>query len=129
MDYYKMIYDNFISTFVSARKFITHDNILSPRAINNMKLFLKLPSFIFQKFLDPDLYTKYILYASAYILSNFFMINNKKTLIAPLNGGWLWKRQWTRSLIWLKQGALFTRARRFTADLPTPGITVISEWN
>ena len=76
MDYYKMIYDNFISTFASAHKFITHDNILSPTAINNIKLFLKFPSFLFKKFLDPDLYTKYILYAINNILSNFFMINN-----------------------------------------------------
>ncbi len=77
MDYYKMIYDNFISTFANAHKFITHDNILSQRAINNIKLFLKLPSFLFKKFLDPNLYTKYILYAIDNILSNFFMINNK----------------------------------------------------
>ena len=77
MDYYKMIYDNFISTFVNARKFVTHDNILSPRAIKYIKLFSKIPSFIFQKFLDPNLYSKYIIYATDNILSNFFMINNK----------------------------------------------------
>ena len=77
MDYYKMIYDNFISTFANAHKFTTHDNILSPRAVNNIKIFLKIPAFIFQKFLDPNLYMKYILYAIDNILSNFFMIDNK----------------------------------------------------
>ena len=77
MDYYKMIYDNFISTFANAHKFTTQDNILSPSTINNIKLFLKIPSFIFKKKLEPDLYTKYILYAINNILSNFFMINNQ----------------------------------------------------
>ena len=76
MDYYKMIYDNFISTFANAHKFITHDNILSERAEKNIKEFLEIPSFIFKKILDPNLYKKYILYAINYILSNFFMINN-----------------------------------------------------
>ena len=78
MDYYKMIYDNFISTFASAHKFITHDNILSERAIKNIKIFLKIPSLIFKFFfsMEPDNYIKYILYAINNILSNFFMINN-----------------------------------------------------
>ena len=76
MDYYKMIYDNFISTFASAHKFITHENILSRRAINAIRIFLKFPSFIFQKQLEPELYIKYILFAINNILSNFFMINN-----------------------------------------------------
>ena len=78
MDYYKMIYDNFISTFASAHKFITHDNILSERAIKNIKIFLKIPSLIFKFFcsMEPDNYNKYILYAINNILSNFFMINN-----------------------------------------------------
>jgi len=49
MDYYKMIYDNFISTFANAHKFITHDNILSERAEKNIKEFLEIPSFIFKK--------------------------------------------------------------------------------
>ena len=76
MDYYKMIYDNFISTFASAHKFITHDNILSDRAIKYIKIYLKLPSLIFKRFFEPNLYTKYILYGINNILSNFFMINN-----------------------------------------------------
>ena len=76
MDYYKMIYDNFISTFASAHKFITHENILSQRAINILRIFLKFPSFIFKKILEPELYIKYILFAINNILSNFFMINN-----------------------------------------------------
>ena len=78
MDYYKMIYDNFISTFASAHKFINHDNILSERAIKNIKIFLKIPSLIFKFFfsMEPDNYIKYILYAINNILSNFFMINN-----------------------------------------------------
>ena len=77
MDYYKMIYDNFISTFASDHNFTTYDNILSEKAINNIKLFLKFPSFIFKIFIDSNLYSKYILYAINYILNNFFMINNK----------------------------------------------------
>ena len=76
MDYYKMIYDNFISTFANADKFVTHENILSKRAEKNIKIFLKIPSFCFKKILQPSLYTKYILYAINNILSNFFMINN-----------------------------------------------------
>ena len=76
MDYYKMIYDNFISTFASAHKFITHENLLSQRAINAIRIFLKFPSFIFKKQLEPELYIKYILFAINNILSNFFMINN-----------------------------------------------------
>ena len=76
MDYYKMIYDNFISTFANADKFVTHENILSKRAEKNIKLFLKIPSFCFKKILQPSLYTQYILYAINNILSNFFMINN-----------------------------------------------------
>mgnify|MGYP003571342857 CR=1 FL=1 len=76
MDYYKMIYDNFISTFANAEKFVTHENILSKRAEKNIKIFLKIPSFCFKKILQPTLYTKYILYAINNILSNFFMINN-----------------------------------------------------
>ena len=77
MDYYKMIYDNFISTFANPNKFTTFDNILTQKAKNNIKFFLKLPSFCFKHFLDPKLYTNYILYAMDNILSNFFMINNK----------------------------------------------------
>ena len=77
MDYYKMIYDNFISTFANAYKFTTHDCILSERATNIVKRFLTIPSLLFERFLDPDLYIKYILYAINYILSNFFLINNK----------------------------------------------------
>ena len=77
MDYYKMIYDNFISTFASPHKFTTQDNILSPTAIKNIKLFLKFSSILFEEYLDPELYTKYILYAMNNILSNFFMINNR----------------------------------------------------
>ena len=76
MDYYKMIYDNFISTFASAHKFTTHDDILSEKAINNIKIFLKTLFFLFKKFLEPNFFSKYI-YAINYILSNFFMINNK----------------------------------------------------
>ncbi len=76
MDYYKMIYDNFISTFANAEKFVTHENILSKRAEKNIEIFLKIPSFCFKKILQPTLYTKYILYAINNILSNFFMINN-----------------------------------------------------
>ena len=76
MDYYKMIYDNFISTFANADKFVTHENILSKRAEKNIELFLKIPSFCFKKILQPSLYTNYILYAINNILSNFFMINN-----------------------------------------------------
>ena len=76
MDYYKMIYDNFISTFANAEKFVTHENILSERAEKNIKLFLKIPSFCFKWILQPSNYTKYILYAINNILSNFFMINN-----------------------------------------------------
>ena len=76
MDYYKMIYDNFILTFANAYKFTTHDCILSERATKIVKNFLKIPSLLFEKFLDPDLYIKYILYAINYILSNFFLINN-----------------------------------------------------
>ena len=41
-----------------------------------MTNFLKIPAFLFEKFLDSELYTKYILYAINYILSNFFLINN-----------------------------------------------------
>ena len=77
MDYYKMIYDNFISTLMNGRKFITHDNILSEKGKNNIKSFLKIPAFFFQKFLEQKLYYKYILYAINNILSNFFMINNR----------------------------------------------------
>ena len=76
MDYYKMIYDNFISTFANAQKFTTHDCILSDRATNIVKYFLKIPSLLFEKFLDPELYIKYTLYATNYILGNFFLINN-----------------------------------------------------
>ena len=76
MDYYKMVYDNFISTFASAHKFITHDNILSDTSTEYIKLILKIPSICFKKFLEPKLYIKYFLYAINYILSNFFMINN-----------------------------------------------------
>ena len=76
MDYYKMIYDNFISTFANAHRFTTHDCILSKRATSIITNFLKIPAFLFEKFLDSELYTKYILYAINYILSNFFLINN-----------------------------------------------------
>ena len=76
MDYYKMIYDNFISTFANAHKFTTHDCILSDRATNIVSNFLKIPSLVFEKFLDPELYIKYTLYAINYILSNFLLINN-----------------------------------------------------
>ena len=76
MDYFKMIYDNFISTFANAEKFVTHENILSKNAEKNIKIFLKIPSFCFKRILQPTLYTKYILYAINNILSNFFMINN-----------------------------------------------------
>ena len=81
MDYYKMIYDNFISIFGKNYnyKFVTYDSILSPRAKNNIKQFLKKPSLLFKRFLnfDQDLYETYILYAIDNVLSNFFMINNK----------------------------------------------------
>ena len=75
MDYYKMIYDNFISTF-NVHKFTSHDTILSERATNIIKNFLKIPSLLFERFLDSDLYIKYISYSINYILSNFFLINN-----------------------------------------------------
>ena len=81
MDYYKMIYDNFISIFGKNYnyKFDTYDSILSPRAKNNIKQFLQKPSLLFKRFLnfDQNLYERYILYAIDNILSNFFMINNK----------------------------------------------------
>ena len=77
MDYYKMIYDNFISTFANAYRFTTYDCILSENAKNIVTNFLKIPSLLFEKFIDPDLYIKYILYAINYILSNFFLIDNK----------------------------------------------------
>ena len=77
MDYYKMIYDNFISTFANANNFVTYDNILSKKAKRNIKKLLKIPSFCFKKILDPNYYIKYILYAINNILSNFLMINNK----------------------------------------------------
>ena len=54
MDYYKMIYDNFISTF-NVHKFTSHDTILSERATNIIKNFLKIPSLLFERFLDSDL--------------------------------------------------------------------------
>ena len=76
MDYYKMIYDNFISIFGKKHEFVTHENILSKRAEENIKIFLTIPSLCFKRILDPNLYKKYILYAINNILSNFFMINN-----------------------------------------------------
>ena len=76
MDYYKMIYDNFISTYLNIYKFVTHDNILSKNAKKNIKLFCKIPSYFFRKYLVEKLYCKYIIYAINNILSNFFMINN-----------------------------------------------------
>lgn len=78
MDYYKMIYDNFIfiSNYADAQKFISYDPILSERATNITKRFLKLPSLLFNLFLDSKLYIKYILYALNYILNNFFLIDN-----------------------------------------------------
>ena len=81
MDYYKMIYDNFISIFGKNYnyKFDTYDSILSPKAKNNIKQFLQKPSLLFKLFLnfDQNFYETYILYAIDNILSNFFMINNK----------------------------------------------------
>jgi len=77
MDYYKMICDNFKSTMVNTPHFITYENILSKEEEENIKLFLKIPSFIFSRFLKIEHYNEYILYAINNILSNFFMINNK----------------------------------------------------
>lgn len=76
MDYYKMIYDNFKSTFANPNKFTTHECILSERATNIVKNFLRIPSLLFENFIDPELYIKYIIYAINYILSNFFLIHN-----------------------------------------------------
>ena len=76
MDYYKMISDNFIPNFANEHKFTTYDNILSEKATNNFKNYLKLPSILFGKFLDSELYIKYILYAINYILNNFFLVDN-----------------------------------------------------
>ena len=76
MDYYKMISDNFIPNFANEHKFTTYNNILSEKATNNFKNYLKLPSILFGKFLDSELYIKYILYAINYILNNFFLVNN-----------------------------------------------------
>jgi hypothetical protein len=83
MDYYKMIYDNFIfiSTYANSEKFITYDPILSERATNITKRILKLPSLLFDSFLDSKLYIKYILYAVNYILNNFFLIDNHIKII------------------------------------------------
>ena len=76
MDYYKMIYDNFVSTYANLQRFTTQNTILSERATNRVKTFLKLPSILFCKFLDSELYIKYILYAMNYILHNFFLVDN-----------------------------------------------------
>ena len=76
MDYYKMISDNFIPNFANEHKFTTYNNILSEKATNNFKNYLKLPSILFGKFLDSELYIKYILYAINYILNNFFLVDN-----------------------------------------------------
>ena len=51
--------------------------IISENSKNIVTNFLKIPSLLFEKFIDPDLYIKYILYAINYILSNFFLIDNK----------------------------------------------------
>ena len=76
MDYYKMISDNFIPNFANEQKFTTYNTILSERAENIIKKYLELPSILFGKFLDSELYIKYILYAINYILNNFFLIDN-----------------------------------------------------
>ena len=77
MDYYKMIQDNFISLCFNAQQFTTYDTILSERATKIVTYFLKIPSLLFERYLDPSLYSKYILYAINYIFSNFFLIDNQ----------------------------------------------------
>ena len=76
MDYYKMIYDNFISTFVINTKITTQDEILSQGTTELIELFLKIPSLLLKIFIDSELYINYFLFAINNILSNFFMINN-----------------------------------------------------
>ena len=77
MDYYKMIHDSFISICFNAQQFTTHDTILSERVSKLLTYILKIPSLLFERFLEPSLYSKYILYAINYIFSNFFLIDNQ----------------------------------------------------
>ena len=77
MDFYKMIHDNFITTFRDAEKFTTNEDVIPEVLMKTMKKIFKIFCFFLNKISDQKIYPKYYLFLINNILNNFFMINNK----------------------------------------------------